>query len=124
MPVLASGLDYVDLNFLGRPQIIATGILHGPPGVALVDPGPSTTIPALTTALEKKGIRFGDVRQILVTHIHLDHSGGAVSIVEQHPHIEVVVHGRGAPHLADPSKLLSSAGRLYADNMERLWGDV
>ena len=124
MPVLASGLDYVDLNFLGRPQIIATGILHGPPGVALVDPGPATTIPTLTAALEQKGIRFGDVRQILVTHIHLDHSGGAGSIVERHPHIEVVVHGRGAPHLADPSKLLASAGRLYADNMDRLWGDV
>jgi glyoxylase-like metal-dependent hydrolase (beta-lactamase superfamily II) len=124
MPVLASGLDYVDLNFLGRPQIIATGILHGPPGVALVDPGPATTIATLTAALEKKGIRFGDVRQILVTHIHLDHSGGAGSIVEQHPHIEVVVHRRGAPHLADPSKLLASAGRLYADNMDRLWGDV
>jgi glyoxylase-like metal-dependent hydrolase (beta-lactamase superfamily II) len=124
MPVLASGLDYVDLNFLGRPQIIATGILHGPPGVALVDPGPATTIPTLTAALDAKGIRFDDVRQILVTHIHLDHSGGAGSIVERHPHIEVVVHGRGAPHLADPSKLLASAGRLYADNMERLWGDV
>jgi glyoxylase-like metal-dependent hydrolase (beta-lactamase superfamily II) len=124
MPVLASGLDYVDLNFLGRPQIIATGILHGPAGVALVDPGPATTIATLTAALEKKGIRFADVRQILVTHIHLDHSGGVGSILEQHPHIEVVVHGRGAPHLADPAKLLASAGRLYAQDMDRLWGDV
>jgi glyoxylase-like metal-dependent hydrolase (beta-lactamase superfamily II) len=123
-PVLASGLDYVDLNFLGRPQIIATGILHGPPGVALVDPGPATTIATLTKALETKGIRFGDVRQILVTHIHLDHSGGVGSILEQYPHIEVIVHGRGAPHLADPSKLLASAGRLYTADMERLWGDV
>jgi glyoxylase-like metal-dependent hydrolase (beta-lactamase superfamily II) len=124
MPPLASGLDYVDLNFLGRPEIIATGILHGPPGVALVDPGPATTIATLTAALEKRGIRFGDVRQILVTHIHLDHSGGVGSLLEQHPHIEVIVHGRGAPHLADPSKLLASAGRLYAQDMDRLWGDV
>ena len=124
MPPLASGLDYVDLNFLGRAEIIATAILHGPPGVALVDPGPATTLANLTAALEKKGIRFGDVRQILVTHIHLDHSGGVGSIVEQHPHIEVVVHGRGAPHLADPTKLLASAGRLYAQDMDRLWGDV
>ena len=123
-PVLASGLDYVDLNFLGRSEIIATGILHGSPGVALVDPGPATTIANLTAALEKKGIRFGDVRQILVTHIHLDHSGGVGSIVEQHPHIEVIVHGRGAPHLADPAKLVASAGRLYAQDMDRLWGDV
>src|SRR5436190_23922575 len=123
-PALASGLDYVDLNFLGRPEIIATGILHGPAGVALVDPGPATTVAHLTASLEKKGIRFEDVRQILVTHIHLDHSGGVGSLLETHPHIEVIVHGRGAPHLADPSKLVASAGRLYAQDMDRLWGEV
>lgn len=124
MPPLAAGLDYVDLNFLGRPQIIATAILHGTAGVALVDPGPSTTLDNLTTALTRKGIRFEDVRQILVTHIHLDHSGSVGSIVEKFPHIEVVVHRRGAPHLADPSKLISSAGRLYQQDMERLWGEI
>jgi glyoxylase-like metal-dependent hydrolase (beta-lactamase superfamily II) len=124
MPVLAAGLDYVDLNFLGRPEIIATAMLHGSPGVALIDPGPATTIPNLTTALTRKGIRFEDVRQILVTHIHLDHSGAVGSIVEKYPHIEVIVHGRGAPHLVDPTKLLSSAGRLYGQDMDRLWGEV
>jgi glyoxylase-like metal-dependent hydrolase (beta-lactamase superfamily II) len=124
MPPLAAGLDYVDLNFLGRPQIIATAILHGPAGVALVDPGPATTIDNLTTALTRKGIRFEDVRQILVTHIHLDHSGGVGSIVAKFPHIEVVVHQRGAPHLADPSKLIASAGRLYQQDMQRLWGEI
>jgi glyoxylase-like metal-dependent hydrolase (beta-lactamase superfamily II) len=124
MPPLASGLDYVDLNFLGRPQIIATAILHGTAGVALVDPGPSTTLDNLTTALTRKGIRFEDVRQILVTHIHLDHSGSVGSIVAKFPHIEVVVHQRGAPHLADPSKLVASAGRLYQQDMDRLWGEV
>lgn len=124
MPVLASGLDYVDLNFLGRAEIIATAILHGPAGVALVDPGPATTIDNLTTALTRKGIRFDDVRQILVTHIHLDHAGAVGSLVEKHPHIEVIVHGRGAPHMVGPSKLLASAGRLYGQDMDRLWGEV
>jgi glyoxylase-like metal-dependent hydrolase (beta-lactamase superfamily II) len=124
MPPLAAGLDYVDLNFLGRPEIIATAILHGTAGVALVDPGPSTTLDNLTTALTRKGIRFADVRHILVTHIHLDHSGSVGSIVEKFPHIEVVVHERGAPHLADPSKLVASAGRLYQQDMDRLWGEI
>src|SRR5580765_8622903 len=124
MPALAAGLDYVDLNFLGRPEIIATAILHGTAGVALVDPGPSTTLDNLTTALTRKGIRFADVRHILVTHIHLDHSGSVGSILEKYPHIDVVVHGRGAPHLADPAKLLASAGRLYAQDMGRFWGEV
>lgn len=124
MPALASGLDYVDLEFLGRPQIIATAILHGSPGVALVDPGPTRTLPSLTSALTRKGIRFEDVRLILLTHIHLDHAGAVGSIVAKHPHIRVIVHGRGAPHLVDPTKLVASAGRLYGQDMDRLWGDV
>lgn len=123
-PVLAAGLDYIDLHFRGRPQIIATAILHGPLGVALVDPGPGTTLDTLTSALENKGIRFGDVRQLLLTHIHLDHAGATGSIVEKHPHIEVLVHARGARHMVDPSKLLASAGRLYGQDMDRLWGEI
>ena len=124
MPVIATGLDYVDLRFLGRPEIIATAILHGTAGAALIDPGPASTLPTLTTELSRKGIRFEDVRQILLTHIHLDHAGGTGTIVAKHPHIQVIVHARGAPHLADPSKLLSSAGRLYGEDMDRLWGEV
>ena len=124
MPVIASGLDYVDLTFLGRPGIIATALLHGSSGAALIDPGPARTLDHLTTELTRKGLRFDDVRQILVTHIHLDHAGAVGSILEKHPHIEVVVHERGAPHLIDPTKLLGSAGRLYGQDMERLWGDV
>ena len=64
------------------------------------------------------------MRQLLITHIHLDHSGATGTILERHPHIEVTVHGRGAPHLIDPTKLLASAGRLYAQDMDRLWGEV
>jgi glyoxylase-like metal-dependent hydrolase (beta-lactamase superfamily II) len=124
VPSLASGLDYVDLNFLGRPSIIATAILHGSAGVALVDPGPASTLATLEQELTHMGIRFTDVRQLLVTHIHLDHAGAVGTIVERHPHIEVFVHERGAPHMVDPSKLLSSAGRLYGQDMDRLWGEV
>jgi glyoxylase-like metal-dependent hydrolase (beta-lactamase superfamily II) len=124
MPALASGLDYVDLDFLGRPAIIATAILHGAAGVALVDPGPATTLETLERELEKKGIDFGDVRQLLLTHIHLDHAGATGAILERHPHMDVYVHERGAPHMIDPSKLLSSAGRLYGQDMDRLWGEV
>jgi len=124
MPVLASGLDYVDLNFQGRPEIIATAILHGAAGVALVDPGPSTCIDRLTSELARRGIRFEDVRELLLTHIHLDHAGGTGSLIERYPHLEIYVHERGAPHLIDPSKLIASAGRLYAENMGRLWGEI
>ena len=124
MTSLAHGLDYVDLQFLGRPSIIATAILQSAGGAALVDPGPSTTIPTLTAALERKGLTFRDVRHLLLTHIHLDHAGATGSLLRDHPHLEVFVHERGAPHLIDPGKLLASAGRLYGGDMERLGGEV
>jgi glyoxylase-like metal-dependent hydrolase (beta-lactamase superfamily II) len=123
MTTLAAGLDYVDLNFLGVPEIITTAVLHGTSGVALVDPGPGTTIANLKRALERKGISLRDVRQILLTHIHLDHAGGTGSLLRENGDIEVFVHERGAPHMIDPARLLASAGRLYGADMERLWGE-
>jgi glyoxylase-like metal-dependent hydrolase (beta-lactamase superfamily II) len=121
--MLAAGLDYVDLEFLGVPEIIATAIIHGSSGVSLIDPGPSTTIGNLRSALGRKGIRMGDIRQILLTHIHLDHAGSVGTLVRENPAIEVFVHERGARHMIDPSKLLASATRLYGGDMERLWGE-
>jgi len=123
MTMLAAGLDYVDLEFLGIPEIIATAVIHGPAGVTLIDPGPSTTIANLRRALGRKGIRLSDVRQILLTHIHLDHAGAVGTLVRENPAIEVFVHEKGARHMIDPSKLLSSATRLYGADMERLWGE-
>jgi len=124
MTPLASGLDYVDLNFLGRPQIIATAILQNSAGVALVDPGPTTTLPGLVETLTRQGIKVGDVRQVLLTHIHLDHAGATGSLLKLNPAIEVFVHERGARHMIDPSKLMASAGRLYGQDMDRLWGEM
>ena len=72
-------MDYVDLNFLGRPGIIATAILKSAAGVALVDPGPSTTLDGLLKSLGVQGIAVRDVRQVLLTHIHLDHAGATGS---------------------------------------------
>ncbi len=120
---MTSGRDYVDLNFLGLPEIIATAVLRYDGGVALVDPGPSTTLGNLETALAASGVATGDIRQLLLTHIHLDHGGATGTLVKAHPHIEVFVHERGAPHMIDPAKLLASASRLYGADMERLWGE-
>ena len=121
---LGTGLDYFDLNFLGHPEVIATGLLSGRDGVALIDPGPSTTLATLKQALAGRGIALADVRSVLITHIHLDHAGATGSLVGGCPNAVVYVHERGAPHLADPSKLISSASRLYGDDMARLWGEI
>jgi glyoxylase-like metal-dependent hydrolase (beta-lactamase superfamily II) len=124
MTSLASGIDYIDVQFLGFPSIIATAVLHGPSGVSLVDPGPSTSLANLRRALSDKGIDVRDVRHVLLTHIHLDHAGGTGTLVKENPGIEVFVHERGASHLVDPSKLVASAGRLYGQDMDRLWGEI
>lgn len=121
---LAAGLDYVDLNFLGTPEIIATAVLQGSGGVALIDPGPSTTLESLRRSLGRKGITIGDVSQVLLTHIHLDHAGVTGTLMRENARIEVLVHERGAAHLVNPERLIASATRLYGEaHMARLWGE-
>lgn len=114
--------DYIDLRFRGSDRVIATAVLSGPDGVTLVDPGPTSCLPALEDGLRQRGLTLRDVRALLVTHIHLDHAGATGTIVERVPGIRVHVHERGAPHLIDPAKLLASATRLYGDQMDTLWG--
>jgi glyoxylase-like metal-dependent hydrolase (beta-lactamase superfamily II) len=124
MMTLASGLSYLDLNFYGVTGVIASVILHGPGGAAIIDPGPSSTLPVLRAGLERAGLALTDVREILLTHIHLDHAGATGTLVREHPALRVYVHEKGAPHLVDPSKLMASATRLWGHEMDRLWGDM
>ncbi len=114
--------DFIDLNFRGSDRVIATAVLMGPDGITLVDPGPTSCLPALEAGLRQRGLTLRDVRSLLITHIHLDHAGAVGAIVERVPSIEVYVYARGAPHMVDPTKLLASATRLYGDQMEALWG--
>lgn len=121
--VLAPGLSWIDLRFLGRPHAIATAVVHGGGTLALVDPGPTSCLETLDLGLQAQGFRLSDVTHLLLTHIHLDHAGAAGTIVRRHPAVQVFVHERGAPHMSDPAKLLASATRLYGDQMDRLWGE-
>ena len=69
------------------------------------------------------GIGLRDVTSVLLTHIHLDHAGATGTLVRENPRLRVYVHEIGAPHMIDPSRLVSSATRLYGDDMDRLWGE-
>jgi glyoxylase-like metal-dependent hydrolase (beta-lactamase superfamily II) len=124
MTTLGTGIGFEDLEFLGMPRVIATVMVEGPDGLAIVDPGPSTTLPTLIGHLRSRGARVGDIRSVLLTHIHLDHAGATGLLVRDNPALSVYVHRVGAPHLVDPSKLLASAGRLWGAEMDRLWGAV
>lgn len=116
-------IETIDLNFQGQPQVIASYVLRGPHGVALVETGPASCYLALKAGLAALGIEIGDVRDILLTHIHLDHAGAAGRLARESG-ATVHVHAVGAPHLADPGKLLASARRIYGDAMDRLWGET
>jgi glyoxylase-like metal-dependent hydrolase (beta-lactamase superfamily II) len=102
----------IDLMHLGRDRVICAYDLDG----VIVDPGPASCVDTLLAEVEP--------RALLLTHIHLDHAGATGVIVRRFPDVRVYVHERGAPHLADPSKLLASASKLYGDDMERMWGEV
>ena len=123
MQVLAHQVRYADGQFRGMSGVIATAVLEGPSGLALIDPGPSTDLAALEADLASGGLRLEDVEAILLTHIHLDHAGAAGTIVKRAPRCRVYVHERGAPHMAAPDKLIASATQIYGDQMDVLWGE-
>jgi len=123
MQVLAHGLRYADGRFRGVPGVIATAVLEGASGIALIDPGPASDLPALEADLAAGGLALDDVEAVLLTHIHLDHAGAAGTIVRRRPGCRVFVHERGARHLTVPERLIASATQLYGDQMESLWGE-
>lgn len=103
--------------------MIATGVLEGVSGFALIDPGPTSDLGALEADLASGGLSLDDLEALLLTHIHLDHAGAAGTIVRRRPSCRVFVHERGARHLASPEKLLASATQIYGDRMDTLWGE-
>jgi len=113
----------LDLGWAGHPRSIASALLRSDDFIALVDPGPSSTIPNLRESLRFHGLRIRDLHALFLTHIHLDHAGATGSLVLEKPQLQVYVHSRGAPHMTDPSRLLDSARRLYGDTMQRLYGE-
>jgi glyoxylase-like metal-dependent hydrolase (beta-lactamase superfamily II) len=114
----------IDLLHGGAARTIGSYVVETPAGLALFDCGPSSCIDALRAGLAERGVELGDVRHLLLSHIHLDHAGAAGSLVRAHPALQVWVSAVGAPHLVDPSRLERSARRLYGDAFDGLWGEL
>jgi glyoxylase-like metal-dependent hydrolase (beta-lactamase superfamily II) len=124
MPALTStGIPVytIDLNFRGVAGAIAVYLLPHPHGALLVECGPGSSVPDLLSRIAALGLQTSQITDVLLTHIHLDHGGSAGWWARQGARIHV--HPVGAPHLANPEKLLTSAGRIYGDSMQALWGD-
>ncbi len=114
------GVLAIDSVMHGRPGVTAVYCLPGP-RPAIIETAPATSLPAVMAGLEAAGI--SELDWIVVTHVHLDHAGAAGHLAARFPSACVVVRSEGAPHLVDPSRLWSSASRLY-DDMEGLWGSM
>ncbi len=112
----------LDTHQLGRRGIIAATVIEAGEGVAVFDTGPESTYENVAGALRKLGYGPNDVRDVFLSHIHLDHAGAAWRFAELGATIHV--HPRGAPHLLDPRKLVESATRIFGDDMQRLWGRI
>jgi glyoxylase-like metal-dependent hydrolase (beta-lactamase superfamily II) len=107
----------IDVHHRGREKVIACFEVDG----ILVDPGPQS---CEDTLLE--GLGGEPPKALLLTHIHFDHAGAAGALVRRWPDLEVYVHERGAPHMADPERLVASAARLYGgeEGLRETWGEV
>lgn len=118
----AKTIHTIDLHFMGVPGAIAAYLIPHPSGAVLVECGPGSTIPALLEEMKRYGFTAGEVTDVFVTHIHLDHAGAAGWLARQGARVHV--HPVGAPHLLDPERLLASAARIYGNMMNTLWGEV
>jgi len=117
-----AGMRTIDVEYLGSMRYIACCLLEGA-GPVIIDPGPTVSLAALEAGLGKAGLTLDDLAGILLTHIHLDHAGATGTIIARNPRARVYVHERGARHMVNPERLLSSAQRLYGDEMDTLWGE-
>ncbi|MDX6504718.1 MAG: hypothetical protein QOE29_1843 [Gaiellaceae bacterium] len=113
-----SAADPIDLRFRGFERAVGCYLIDTPDGPVLHDCGSTSSIPVLKEALAARGLQLQDVDHLLLSHIHLDHAGAAGALVRVHPGLQVWLSEIGAPHLIDPTKLESSARRLYGDNMD------
>ena len=120
----APGITAIDTN-MGQTEGVTSAYLIAASEPAIVETGPTTSVEAVRDGLTALGVGPDDLAHIVVTHIHLDHAGGAGALAEHYPRATVWVHERGAPHLVDPAKLTASATRVYGeDTMATLFGPI
>jgi glyoxylase-like metal-dependent hydrolase (beta-lactamase superfamily II) len=118
----AMNIHVLDLGFLHLDHAIASFVVEGPQGRALIETGPASTLPQLEAALAQNGWKTGDFQHIFLSHIHFDHAGAAWVFAETGAHI--YVHPKGLPHMAAPEKLYNSARMIYGEQMDTLWGEM
>lgn len=118
------GITAVDTEYV-RPGLDASHLVVQDGRAAFIDTGTAPSVPLLLAALEHKGLEPGQVDWLFVTHVHLDHAGGAGALLEHLPNAIAVLHPRGARHMADPAKLIAGSKAVYGEEVfDRLHGGI
>jgi glyoxylase-like metal-dependent hydrolase (beta-lactamase superfamily II) len=121
---LGHGITAIDTLF-ERPLFDASHLLAEAGRAAFVDVGTNASVPGLLAVLEAKGMSAEAVDWVILTHVHLDHAGGAGEMMRRLPAARLVVHPRGARHMVDPSRLLAGASAVYGEDVvRRTFGDL
>jgi glyoxylase-like metal-dependent hydrolase (beta-lactamase superfamily II) len=121
---LGHGIWAIDTG-LKRPLFDASHLVVESGRAAFVDVATSHSVPRLLAALEGRGLTPADVDYVILTHVHLDHSGGAGALLRQLPTAKLVVHPRGARHMIDPSRLVEGSSAVFGEEEVRVaYGDV
>lgn len=116
-------IELLDGYDLGVPH--RTGIyVIDEEALTIVETGPSPSIKHIREGLKKLGYTTEDIKYIIVTHIHLDHAGGAGLLLKECPNASVIVHERGARHLANPERLIAGAKAVYGDKFDELFDPI
>lgn len=110
----ADGVTAIDTEYV-RPHLDASHLIVHAGRAAFVDTGTALAVPLLLAALASKGLARDAVDWVFLTHIHLDHAGGAGALMQELPAARLVVHPRGAPHLIDPARLIVATRAVYGD---------
>jgi glyoxylase-like metal-dependent hydrolase (beta-lactamase superfamily II) len=114
----------IDAGYV-RPQMAAIHVIEHRGRAALVDTGTAHSVPRVLAALASLGHEPANVDYVLLTHVHLDHAGGAGAFMRALPKATLVVHPRGAPHMIDPSKLIAASIEVYGEARYReLYGEI
>jgi len=118
------GITAVDTEYL-HPGHAAAHIIQDSGHAAVVDVGTNDSVPHLLAALEALGIARATVDYVFLTHVHLDHAGGAGRLIQELPNARAVLHPRGAPHMIDPGKLIAGSKAVYGEERFRvLYGNL
>ena len=120
---IAAGVLEIDTMLGGWERVTAGYLIEGPAPV-LVETGSQTSVPVLLAALGQIGVGPAELAGVAVTHIHLDHAGGVGDVARAFPSATVYVHEKGARHLADPTRLIDSAARVYGPLLDSLYGRI